>query len=79
MSENRRLEASVADENRAPFPARRGDKNADNGRGCALQEVGDLSVVVQRLHTAGDGRSEERERVAGERRERLWVTLRCER
>jgi hypothetical protein len=28
---------------------------------------------------AVDGRSEERERVAGERRERLWVILRCER
>jgi hypothetical protein len=38
-------------------------------------------VVVWRLETAGDGRSEERERerVAGERRERLWVILRCER
>jgi hypothetical protein len=29
-------------------------------------------VAVWRLQTAGDGRSEERERVAGERRERLW-------
>jgi hypothetical protein len=36
-------------------------------------------VAVWRLQTAGDGRSEERERVAGERRERLWVILRCER
>jgi hypothetical protein len=27
----------------------------------------------------GDGRSEEREGVAGERREMLWVTLRWER
>jgi hypothetical protein len=36
-------------------------------------------VVVRRLETAGYGRSKERERVAGERRERLWVILRCER
>jgi hypothetical protein len=36
MSENRRLEASVADENRALFPARWGGKHADNGRGFAL-------------------------------------------
>jgi hypothetical protein len=36
-------------------------------------------VVVWRLETAGDGRSEEREIFAGERRERLWVILRCER
>jgi hypothetical protein len=28
---------------------------------------------------AGDGRSEEREGVAGERREMLWIILRCER
>jgi hypothetical protein len=35
-------------------------------------------VVVRRLETAGDGRSEERERFAGERRERLWGILRCE-
>jgi len=68
----------VADENRALFPARWGGKNAENGRSFALKEVGDLSVVVRRLHTAGYGRSEERERVAGERRERLWVILRCE-
>jgi hypothetical protein len=33
-------------------------------------------VVVRRLEMAGYGRSEERESVAGERREMLWVTLR---
>jgi hypothetical protein len=36
MSDNRRLEASVADENRALFPARCGGKNAEKGRGFAL-------------------------------------------
>jgi protein gp37 len=36
MSENWRLEASVADENRALFSARWGGKNAENGRGFAL-------------------------------------------
>jgi len=36
ISENWRLEASVADENRALFPARWGGKNAENGRGFAL-------------------------------------------
>jgi len=36
MSENRRLEASVADENRGPFLARWGGKHAANGRGFAL-------------------------------------------
>jgi len=34
--ENRRFEASVADENRALFPARWGAENAENGRGFAL-------------------------------------------
>jgi len=34
--ENRRFEASVADENRALFPARWGGKNAEKGRGFAL-------------------------------------------
>jgi hypothetical protein len=33
--------------------------------------VYDLSVVVVKLAVAGDGRSEEREGVAGERRERV--------
>jgi hypothetical protein len=33
-------------------------------------------VVFLKLDIAGDGRSEEREGVAGERREMLWVTLR---
>jgi hypothetical protein len=35
--------------------------------------------VVWKLDMAGDGRSEEREGVAGERREMLWVMLRGER
>jgi hypothetical protein len=33
-------------------------------------------VVVWKLEMAGDGRSKEREGVAGERREMLWVVLR---
>jgi len=36
MSENRRLETSVAADNRGPFPARWGGKNAENGRGFSL-------------------------------------------
>jgi len=36
MSENRRLEASVADEDRALVPAGWGSKNAEKGRGFAL-------------------------------------------
>jgi hypothetical protein len=69
--ENRRFEASVADENRGPFPARWGGENAENGRGFDLYEDRNLSVVVRKLQMAGNGRSEERERIAGERRERL--------
>jgi hypothetical protein len=45
----------------------------------ALYEDRDLYVVVWKLETTGYGRSEEREGVAGEGRERLWVMLRCER
>jgi hypothetical protein len=33
-------------------------------------------VVVFKLAVAGDGRSEERKGVAGERREMLWALLR---
>jgi hypothetical protein len=33
-------------------------------------------VVVFKLAVAGDGRSDEREGVAGERREMLWAMLR---
>jgi len=76
MSENRRLEASVAADDRDPFPAKWGRENAETGRGFALYEDKDLSVVVWKLKMAGDGRSEEREGVAGERREMLWVVLR---
>jgi hypothetical protein len=36
MTENRRLEASVVDENRALFPARWGVKQAANGLGFVL-------------------------------------------
>jgi len=75
MSENRRLEASVAADDRGPFPAKSGGENAKTGRGFALYEDRDLSVVVWKLYMAGDGRSEEREGVAGERREMLWVML----
>jgi hypothetical protein len=79
MSENRRLEASVAADDRGPFPAKWGGENAETGWGFALYEDSDLSVEVWKLEMTGDGRSEERERVAGKRRERLWVILRCER
>jgi hypothetical protein len=74
--ENRQFEASVADENRGPFPGRWGGENAENGRGFDLYEDINLSVVVWKLEMVGDGRSEEREGVAGERREMLWVMLR---
>ena len=77
--ENRRFEASVADKNRGPFPARWWGENAENGRGFDLYEDRNLSVVVRKPQTAVNGRSEERERIAGERRERLWDVLRCER
>jgi len=76
MSENRRLEASVAADDRGPFPAKWGGDNAETGRGFALYEDRELSVVVWKLEMAGYGRSEEREGVAGERREMLWVMLR---
>jgi len=79
MSENRRLEASVAANERGPFSAKWGGENAETSRGFALYEDSDLSVVVWKLDIPGDGRSEEREGVAGERREMLWVTLRWER
>jgi len=45
-------------------------------RGFDLYEDRNLSVVVWKLEMVGDGRSEEREGVAGERREMLWVMLR---
>jgi hypothetical protein len=61
--------------NRGPFPAKSSGENAETGRGFALYDEGDLSVVVFKLAVAGDGRSEEREGVAGERREVLWVML----
>jgi hypothetical protein len=75
MSENRRLEASVAADDRGPFPAKWGGDNAETGRVFALYEDSDLYVVFRKLYMAGDGRSEEREEVAGERREMLWVML----
>ena len=71
MRENRRLEASVAGDDRGLFPARGGGENDEHHRRLTFQHVRNLSVVVRRLDTAGDGRSEERERVAGERREML--------
>jgi hypothetical protein len=61
----------VADENRGPFPGRWRGKNPENGRGFHLYEDRNLSVVVRKLQTAGNARSEERERIVGERRERL--------
>ena len=70
--ENRQLEGSVADDVRGLFPARWGGGNDENHRGFALSEIFALYVVVRRLETAGGGRSEERERVAGERRETVW-------
>jgi hypothetical protein len=74
--ENRRFEASVAADDRGPFPAKWGGENAETSRGFALYEDRDHSVVIWKLEMAGDGRSEEREGVAGERREMLWVMLR---
>jgi len=46
MSENRRLEASVAADDRDPFSAKWGGANAETSRGFALYEDRDLSVVV---------------------------------
>jgi hypothetical protein len=69
--ENRRLEASVAADDRGPFPARWGGDNDENHRGFSLQQGRNLSVVVRRLETAGKWRSDERESVADERRERV--------
>ena len=69
----------MAADNRGPFPAKWGRENAETGRMFALYEDRDLYVVVWKLETTGYGRSEEREGVAGEGRERLWVMLRCER
>ena len=66
----------MAGENRGPFPARWSGENAETGRVFALYEEGNLSVVVFKLSVAGDGRSEEREGVADERREMLWAMLR---
>jgi hypothetical protein len=66
----------VADENRGPFPGRWRNENAENGRGFDLYEDRNLSVVFWKLEMVGDGRSEKREGVAGERREMLWVMLR---
>ena len=74
--ENRRLEASVVGDDPDLFLALWG---GENHRGFTLQNVRNLSVVVRRLETAEYGRSEERERVAGERREMLCDLLRCER
>jgi hypothetical protein len=65
----------VAADDRGPFLAKSGGENAKTGRRFALYEDRDLSVVVWKLYMAGDGRSEEREGVAGERREMLWVML----
>jgi len=48
-SENRRLEASVAADDRGPFPAKWGGENAETWRGIALYEDRDLSVVVWKL------------------------------
>jgi hypothetical protein len=47
------------------------EKNDDNHRGFSLQQGRNLSVVVRRLETAGKWRSDERESVADERRERV--------
>jgi hypothetical protein len=77
--ENRRFKASVADANRGPFPARWGGENDENHQVFFLQQGRNLSVVVRRLETAGKWRSDERESVAGERREGVWEVLRCER
>jgi len=49
MSENRQLEASVAADDRGPFPAKWVGENAETGRFFALYEDSDLSVVVWKL------------------------------
>jgi hypothetical protein len=49
MSENRRLEASVAADDRGPFPAKWGGENAETSRVFALYEDSDLYVVVWKL------------------------------
>jgi len=61
----------VADANCGPFPGRWGGENAEKGWGFSLYEDRNLYVVVWKLEMVGDGRSEEREGVAGERREML--------
>jgi len=68
--ENRRFEASVADENRGPFPARWGGENDENHQVFSLHQGRNLSVVVRRLETAGKWRSDERERASPARGER---------
>ena len=68
--ENRRLEASVAGNDRGLFPARGGGENDEHHRCFTLQHVRNLFVVVRRLDTAGDGRSEEKERESPARGER---------
>jgi len=52
------------------------EKTMKNHQVVSLQKGRNLSVVARRLEMAGYGRSEEREGVAGERREMLWVMLR---
>ena len=47
--ENRRLEASVAGNDRGLFPARWGRENDENHRGFSLQQGRNLSVVVRRF------------------------------
>jgi len=47
--ENRRFEASVAADDRGPFPAKWGGENAETERGFALYKDIDLSVVVWKL------------------------------
>jgi hypothetical protein len=65
----------VAADDRGPFPAKQGGYNDETDRGLVLYQGRNLSVVVRRLETAGKWRSDERESVAGERREMLWALL----
>jgi len=69
MSENRRLEASVAADDRVPFPAKWGRANAETGRGFALYEDRDLLWWFGSLRwpEMGDRRRERESPARGER------------
>jgi hypothetical protein len=67
MRENRRLEASGGQRKLRPFSGQIGRRKRCKRPGFCFIGAGNLSVVVQRLHTAGNGRSDDRGRIVGER------------